>query len=98
MTVSLSPESQRIVDEHVASGRFSRAEEVVAAALVALEQQDGAAKLRRDELELLYPDFHHKILQGLADSDAGRVSDGDAFFNEMEREEREGDAGGRRSA
>ena len=96
MTVSLSPESQRIVDQHVASGRYSRPEEVVAAALVALEQQDGAAKLTGDELELLYPDFHRKILEGVADSDAGRVSDGDAFFEELERED--DDAEGRRSA
>ena len=96
MTVSLSPESQRIVDERVASGRYAGAEEVVAAALAALEQQDGASKLTRDELELLYPDFHRKILDGVADSDAGRVSDGDAFFDELEREDN--DAEGRRSA
>ena len=96
MTVSLSPESQRIVDQHVASGRYAAAEEVVAAALVALEQQDGAAKLTREELEVIYPDFHRKILEGLTDVEEGRVSDGESFFEELEREE--DDAGDRRSA
>jgi antitoxin ParD1/3/4 len=98
MTVSLSVDVQRLIAQRMGTGQYSTAEEVVAAALAALEQQDRVARLPPAELELLYPDFHQKILDGLADSDAGRVSDGESFFRELEREEEDLDANGRKSA
>jgi predicted transcriptional regulator len=34
--------------------------------------------------ESKYPGYQEKIAQGLADADAGRISDGEQFFEELE--------------
>ena len=100
MTLSLSPELQKFIEERVRSGRYASAEEVVSAALAKLEQGERDAGASWEELEVLYPGLGEKITQGLSDADAGRVSDGEEFFSELEREgSGEGDAGeGRKSA
>lgn len=40
MNLSLDPEVQRLIDERVQSGRYATAEDVVAAALLTLDQQE----------------------------------------------------------
>ena len=100
MTLSLSPELQKFIEERVRSGRYSSAEEVVSAALAKLEQGERDARASWEELDVLYPGFSGKVAEGLSDADAGRVSDGEEFFAELEREAaEEADAGeGRKSA
>lgn len=59
--------------------------------------QDRAWKLIRPELEALYPALTRKLAEGLAAADAGQLSDGDDFFDELEREEAAGRANHRRT-
>lgn len=88
MTLSISPEIQKLIDEEVSAGRYKSAEEVIGAAMVNLAQQRNVATLTKSEFEVLYPGIEQKLAEGLADLKAGRVSDGDAFFDELEREDR----------
>lgn len=42
-----------------------------------------------EELEAVVPDFRRKIAEGVADEQAGRMSDGDEFFDQLEREDQD---------
>ncbi|HEY7117929.1 MAG TPA: hypothetical protein VH475_15185 [Tepidisphaeraceae bacterium] len=78
-----------MVEQMVTSGRFASAEEAVHAALAALMQQESLAKIPTEEFEAMFPGFREKIAEGLADLKAGRCQDGEAFFDELEREDQE---------
>jgi predicted transcriptional regulator len=45
--------------------------------------------LTLEELETLSPMLRQKIADGLADVEAGRLGDGEEFFDQVDREERE---------
>jgi antitoxin ParD1/3/4 len=99
MDLTLTPELQRYVEQKVKSGQYATPQDVVHAALAALMQQDDLASMPVEELETLYPGFRQKIAEGLADIEAGRLSDGEEFFDQLEREERESfDKAGRKTA
>ena len=51
-------------------------------------QDDTLEQLSIDELESIFPKFRSQIERGLSDARAGRLSDGDAFFDQLEREDR----------
>jgi putative addiction module CopG family antidote len=51
MNINLTPEQERIVNDELKSGRFRSAEEVIAKALVALQEQEGSS--------LAYDNGHH---------------------------------------
>jgi antitoxin ParD1/3/4 len=87
MSYSLSPDIQKLIEDRIRSGHYSSAEDVIAAAITHLEQQDRLADLPPDELELLFPQLRQKLARGLAEARAGKLSDGEAFFDELEREE-----------
>jgi antitoxin ParD1/3/4 len=87
MSYSLSPDIQKLIDDRIRSGHYSSADDVIAAAITNLEQQDRLADLSPDDLELLFPQLRQKLARGLAEARAGKVSDGEAFFDELEREE-----------
>ena len=87
MELSLSPELQRFVDEKVRSGRYGSSQEVVLAALAVLMQHDGLEAYSTSELEVMYPGLRGKIAEGLQDLREGRVTDGEAFFDELDRED-----------
>lgn len=87
MTVSLSDNLKSLVDERVRSGRYANAEEVIAAALLTLDQQEHLAELPLEQLEAAMPGLREKIAEGMADIRAGRFSDGDEFFADLERED-----------
>ena len=75
MNVHLTPELEQIILTKVKTGRYNSASEVVREALRLMEERDLAkAEIRKE------------ILAGLASSKAGRLSDGDAFFDQMEAE------------
>jgi Arc/MetJ-type ribon-helix-helix transcriptional regulator len=88
MTLSLSPEITRLIDERVKSGKYQSAEDVVAAAVANLAQQEGVTQLPPSQLEVLFPGIATQIKKGLDDARAGRLSDGDAFFAELEQEDK----------
>jgi len=88
MNLSLPPKIQKLIDRRVKSGRYHSAQDVVTAALVTLDQQESLAGMSAADLETIYPGIKEKLAQGLAAARAGDVSDGEAFFGELEREER----------
>lgn len=99
MDLTLTPDMQRFVDAKVKGGQYAAPADVIRAALTALMQQDNLASLPVEELDAIYPGFRQKIAEGLAAADAGRLTDGEEFFEQLEREERESDdQAGRKTA
>ena len=92
MSYSLSPDIQKRIDDRVRSGQYRSAEDVIAAAITHLDQQDGLANLPPDDLEILVPELYQKLARGLAEARVGKLSDGEAFFDELEREEQRRDS------
>jgi antitoxin ParD1/3/4 len=87
MKLELSPEMQQFIEDEVKSGRYEHPEDVVLASLARMMQQEGLEGLSAQEVEVLYPGFRAKISEGLEDLRAGRVSDGEEFFDELDRQE-----------
>jgi putative addiction module CopG family antidote len=98
MKVALKAEMKQFVEQQVKSGRFASPEDVVHAALAVLMQHRAFEDLSTEELEAVFPDLRGKIARGLEDARAGRLSDGEAFFEELEREDRAVRGKGRKSA
>lgn len=98
MNLRLSPELEKFVDEKVRSGEYATAEDVVRAALVNLRQQENLRHLTAEQVHTIYPGLDEKIARGMADANAGRLTDGDEFFDELEREDRERRSTDRKSA
>jgi len=78
LTVSLTPELDRFVASHVASGRFVSASEVVREGLRLLEERETRREI---ELERL----RGEVRIGLEQARAGRLVDGEEVFEELER-------------
>jgi antitoxin ParD1/3/4 len=75
MNVSLTPELEQLVQNKVQTGRYNSASEVVREALRLMEERDQVkAEVRK------------KIAAGVASAQAGRMSDGEEFFAQMEGE------------
>lgn len=75
MNVHLTPELEQLVQNKVKTGRYNSASEVVREALRLMEERDLAkAEIRK------------KIAAGVASAKAGRLSDGDEFFAQMDAE------------
>lgn len=75
MNVSLTPELEQLVQNKVRTGRYNSASEVVREALRLMEERDQVkAEVRK------------KIAAGVASAQAGRMSDGEEFFAQMEAE------------
>jgi Arc/MetJ-type ribon-helix-helix transcriptional regulator len=85
MAITLTPETQKLIEERMKQGGFPSADEVVRAALVSMDQQDPLRVVKDAELDTLYPGFREKTAQGLAEADAGKVADGEDFFAELAR-------------
>ena len=88
MDLILSPDVQQFVDEKVKSGEYARPEDVVYAGLVTLMHQTNLSQLSPEELEAIFPNLRQKIDEGMEDLRAGRAGDGEAFFEELERDEK----------
>ena len=82
MNVNLTPELTELVQLKVKSGRYNSASEVVRDALRLLAERDELMELRKQELR-------KKIAQGLGSLRRGEGIDGDEFFGQLEREEKE---------
>ena len=86
MPISLTAETQALIEERLKRGDFADADELLAAALSALEQRHFCA-MTTDEVLAAYPGVREKLAEGQADLDAGRFVDGEALFDELERED-----------
>jgi putative addiction module CopG family antidote len=63
MNLSLDPEVQKLIDERVKSGRYATPEEVVAAALLTLDQQEWLSDFARGELDELLAEGERSITE-----------------------------------
>lgn len=98
MNLSSPAEIQIAIDERVKSGKYRCAEDVVAAAVESLDQRERISQLDIPELEAIYPGMKGRIVEGLAASRAGRLSDGEVFFEDLEREDTDISGPSRRTA
>lgn len=78
LLVRLTPELEAFIRERVASGRFDTPSDVVREGLKLLE-------IREHEREAAIAEIRRDINLGLEQAQAGQVSDGEAFFDELER-------------
>ena len=79
--LNLDPETQEVLDDMVASGRFPSPEEAVREGLRLVSEQDGPDEVL--DLDALDPDDRAAIERGLDDIDAGRVYPADQVFAEL---------------
>jgi antitoxin ParD1/3/4 len=79
MNLSLSPDVQRLIDERVMSGQYARPEDVVAAALVTLDQQERFGDFAPGELDALLAEGEHSLEQ------EGSLDGDEAFRRRRER-------------
>ena len=75
MNVHLTPELEQLVQNKVKTGRYNSASEVMREALRLMEERD-----------LAKVEIRKKIAAGVASAQAGRLIDGDVFFDQMETE------------
>jgi antitoxin ParD1/3/4 len=61
MNVTLKPDFQRLIDERVNSGQYASAEEVVEAAVLALDQFEKFGKFATGELDQLLAEGEQSI-------------------------------------
>ena len=78
VSVELALELERIIRAHIQSGRYQTASDVVREGLRLLDERETDRELRLQAVR-------EKIAAGLAQALAGDLSDGDAFFDELER-------------
>lgn len=70
MNLSLDPKLQKLIDERVKSGKYARPEDVVAAALLTLDQQERFGDFASGELDELLAEGERSIVKdGTLDGD-----------------------------
>ena len=85
MTLSLPPQVQRLIEERIRSGKYRTAEDVVAAAVATLDQQETFGDFAEGELDRLLEEGER----------SGEPLDGEKVLGELKalREGRSGKAG-----
>lgn len=73
MNLSLDPKLQKLIDERVKSGQYASAEDVVAAALLTLDQQERFGGFAAGELDTLLAEGEQSIV------DEGTLDGEEAF-------------------
>jgi antitoxin ParD1/3/4 len=81
MNVSITPQMERFVARRVRSGRYQSASEVVREGLRLLEERELAR-------EAIVEDLRQRIASGMAQARRGELSDGEAFFDLLEKQDR----------
>ena len=79
MTLTLPPRIQQLIDERVRSGKYSTPEDVIAAAIATLDQQERFADWAPAELDALLADGERSIIE------EGTLDGDDAFRLRQER-------------
>lgn len=71
MNLSLDPKVKKLIEERVKSGQYASAEDVVAAALVQLDQEERLGDFDKGELDELLAEGEQSLEQeGAADGEA----------------------------
>jgi len=79
MNVSLTSELEQLAPQKAPTGEYGSASDVVREALRLMEERERFEALRKDEIGA-------QIDAGLASLRAGRIVDGEAVFERLERE------------
>jgi Arc/MetJ-type ribon-helix-helix transcriptional regulator len=87
MTLTLSPATQKLIEEQMGRGGYATVDEVILAALESLKQQQALGGFEPGELERL-------LAEGDADIERGDVLDGELAL--AERRRRRAERGGAR--
>ena len=82
MNVSLKPDVQKLIDKRVNSGQYSSAEEVVEAAVLALDQLENFGEFETGELDHLLAEGEHSIER------EGTLDGQEAFRHRVQRRAR----------
>lgn len=78
MNLSLPTRVQKLIEDRVRSGQYRSAEDVIAAALTHLDQQEQASPFAAGELDAL-------LSEGDTDIERGDVLEADAVFEQLRR-------------
>ena len=76
MNVSLTPELEQFIQSQLESGKFTSADEVIAAGIKLLEERERIYKGRFEELK-------REIMIGIEAADRGELIDGETVFREL---------------
>ena len=76
MSITLTPEQEKIVQVLLATGRFYSADEVIQVALCLLEEENRSYQAWLDETRA-------KIDEGMASLERGEGIDGETFVNQL---------------
>lgn len=76
MTISLSPETQRLLDERLRAGVYASPDDAVREALLLLEREER-------EHEAAFQELKAKLERGAAQAERGELTDGEAFFDRL---------------
>lgn len=80
MTLTLSPELEKLLQDRVASGRYNSPEEVLSSALWLLSARDHLVEQRKEELR-------QKVARARQAAPPGDLEEAVKLFAEMEQEE-----------
>ena len=86
MNFALTKDLEQFIEERLRRGRYPGAEDACRAGLQSLRQQEAIESLSAGEIEAIFPDLR-RIAQGLEEPRIGKLTDGDAFFDQLERED-----------
>lgn len=79
--ITLTPEDERLIDDHIKAGLYSSASEVVAEALRLLEVHEELEKIKFEALR-------RDIAAGIEDLDRGHVVPAEEVFEELKKANR----------
>jgi Arc/MetJ-type ribon-helix-helix transcriptional regulator len=83
MNESLPPNVLRAIERRIRSGNYRTKKDVLIAAMESLDQHERLATMSAAELRAIFPGIKGKIVAGMKDARAGRLSDGEIFFDEQ---------------
>ena len=98
MNLTLQAETVQLIERAVRIGKYGSVEDAIHAGMLTLLQGDRIEQLPLDELEALYPGLQSQLAAGRAADQQGLVTDGEEFFQELEREEAELSVHGKKTA
>jgi putative addiction module CopG family antidote len=87
MNLVLTKDLEQFIEKRVRRGRYPSPEDVVRAGFASLRQQEAIEALSAEQIEAIFPDIRAQIAHGLEEARAGKLTDGDAFFDELERDD-----------